>query len=337
MGEQSAGGSSSGPCVAVAAGLAPISIGTDTNGSLLLPATRCDVFALKPTLGVLSQEGIVPICREFDSAGPIAKCAEDIAAMMDIMVEPEHLSKQPSGTYSSMLTGTLEGIRIGVLDPKNWSLPSAVATPVASINKQQNEEISAAFERLQATGATVKEVEIASLDGLEVDDSGFKPDFEEYLRGLESSKVRTLGEVMEFMESNADLEFPPESPNMGRLEIADSFLLSIEERKEAIRKMREFGRNEAINKCLVDNNIDVILGPGDSEIDDYYSAAGYPMACLPLSYCDYNKRPFGVCALASEYQEGLLIQLMSAWDQAVKRKRVLPTCLEGPTPSSSSV
>ncbi|KAF5666583.1 glutamyl-tRNA(gln) amidotransferase subunit A [Fusarium circinatum] len=306
----SAGGSSSGPCVAVAAGLAPMSVGTDTNGSILLPATRGDVFAMKPTLGLISQRGIVPICLEFDSAGPIARCAQDIAALMDVMVDHSFDDKKPPVGYSSKLTGSLDGIRIGVLNPKNWSLPSIVATPVPSIQKQQHDEISAAYGKLRATGATVKEVEIASLDGLEVDgtgligqvmNSGFKPDFEAYLKGLDSSQVRTLGQVMQFMKSHADLEFPPESPNMGRLEMAESFVISSEAREEAIRKMRDFGRNQAIDKCLQDNEIDVILGPADSEIDDYYSAAGYPMACLPLSYCDYNMRPFGICALASEY------------------------------------
>ncbi|KAF5536939.1 amidase family [Fusarium phyllophilum] len=341
-GHSSAGGSSSGPCVAVAAGLAPMSVGTDTNGSILLPATRGDVFAMKPTLGLISQKGIVPICLEFDSAGPIARCAQDIAALMDVMVDHSFDDKKPPGGYSSKVTGSLEGIKLGVLNPKNWNLPSAVATPVPSIQKQQHDEISAVYHKLRASGATVKEVEIASLDGLEVDgigligqvmNSGFKPDFEAYLESLESSQVRTLGQVMQFMKSHADLEFPPESPNMSRLEMAENFVISSEAREEAIRKMRDFGRNQAIDKCLQDNEIDVILGPADSEIDDYYSAAGYPMACLPLSYCDYNMRPFGICALASEYQEGVLVQLMSAWDGAVERKRVLPRCLEGPTPA----
>ncbi|KAF5706587.1 amidase family [Fusarium mundagurra] len=235
------------------------------------------------------------------------------------MVDHSFDDKKPPGGYSSKVTGSLEGIRLGVLNPKNWNLPSAVATPVPSIQKQQHDEISAAYHKLRASGATVKEVEIASLDGLEVDgigligqvmNSGFKPDFEAYLESLDSK-----------------------SPNMSRLEMAENFVLSSEAREEAIRNMRDFGRNQAIDKCLQDNEIDVILGPADSEIDDYYSAAGYPMACLPLSYCDYNMRPFGVCTLASEYQEGVLVQLMSAWDGAVERKRMLPRCLEGPTPA----
>jgi amidase len=123
--------------VSVAAGLVPVSIGTDTNGSILMPATRNDVYALKPTLGLISGQGIVPICREFDSAGPIARCAADIAALMDVLVDSKYKDRVPPTGYASRLTGSLSGLRIGVLDPKDWHLPPVVATPSEEFDNQQ--------------------------------------------------------------------------------------------------------------------------------------------------------------------------------------------------------
>ncbi|KAK7423031.1 hypothetical protein QQX98_001321 [Neonectria punicea] len=188
------------------------------------------------------QQGIVPICLEFDSAGPVARCAEDIASLMDIMADPSYHAKKPAGGYSSSLTGSLEGLRIGVLDPKDWHLPPGVATLVPEVDAQQENEVAAAYDKLRAAGAVVKQVQIAPLDGLELDgvsqmaqvmNSGFKSALESYLKDLEVSKVRTLAELMQFMTENADLGFPPESPNMTRLEGAARFALSAEERRKA--------------------------------------------------------------------------------------------------------
>ncbi|KAK3937314.1 amidase signature domain protein [Diplogelasinospora grovesii] len=115
-----------------------------------------------------------------------------------------------------------------------------------------------------------------------------------------------------------------------RKEAAAAFSITEDERKAAIEDVRDWGRRRAIDKCLKENDIDIILGPADSEIDGFYTAAGYPMACLPLSYSSFNERPFGVCAIAGQYQEGQLIQFMSAWEHAGFNKyRLLPTWLGG--------
>lgn len=126
------------------------------------------------------------------------------------------------------------------------------------------------------------------------------------MQDLEVSKVRSLEEVMAFMTDNAKLEFPP-----------------------GIDDMRDFGRRRAIDKCLQDYDVDIILGPADSNMYDYYTAAGYPMASVPLLYSSFNKRPFGRCALASQYKEGDLVQFMSAWQEEFNLERVLPTWVNG--------
>lgn len=75
--------------------------------------------------------------------------------------------------------------------------------------------------------------------------------------------------------------------------------------------------------------MDVVIGPADSELDDHYTAAGYPAANVPLSYSSFHGRPFGLVALASQYQEGTLIQFMSSWQLVFNQDRVLPTWIAG--------
>lgn len=172
----------------MAAGFAPAALGTDTNASILMPATRNDVYAMKPTIGLISPEGVCPITADFDSVGPIARSARDIAVLMDALVDREKASKIPQGTYTSQLTGSFEGIRIGVLEPKEWHMPSVavhpnpavddqqvgsngfgILGPLADPNENQDADISAAYKKLRSLGVVVKEVKLVSLDELIVD------------------------------------------------------------------------------------------------------------------------------------------------------------------------
>ncbi|KAI1736309.1 putative glutamyl-tRNA amidotransferase subunit A [Xylaria scruposa] len=360
-GHSAVGGSSSGSCAGVAAGFAPVSIGTDTNASILMPATRNDVYALKPTLGLVSQDGICPISSDFDSAGPIARCTRDIAILLDTMVDRNKATNITNGTYTSELTGVFEGLRIGVLDPSKWHLDPKTTYPNISFDDQVDREVCDVYEKLALLGVVVKNVTLPPLKDLEVDgmsqiqrvmDSQFQATLESYLQGLDESKVRTLAEMIQFMRDHADLEFPPgkrcsypqaqcllnhskfltqglESPNMTRLETALSFKISDEEYQKALADVREFGREKSIDKCLKENGIDIILGRADSQINNYYVSAGYPMAVLPLSYAKLNGRPFGMCVIATAHQEGLLIRFMSAWEKVFNKERQLPTWIGG--------
>ncbi|KAI0389272.1 putative glutamyl-tRNA amidotransferase subunit A [Xylariaceae sp. FL0594] len=306
-GHSAPGGSSSGSCAGVAAGFAPAALGTDTSGSILMPATRHGVYAMKPTLGLVSQDGICPISYDFDSAGPIARSARDIAVLLDVL---------------------------------EWHMPEVVVHLIPDIDDQQDTDIAAAYERLRSLGAIVKVVEVASLDELDVDgmsqiqrvmvsNSQFRETIDSYLSTLEDSEVHNLDELIQFMRDHAETEMPPESPNMTRLETAASFNLSDEAYQEALADMRHFGRRRCIDKCLEDYEVDIILGPGDSRMNELYATAGYPMAVMPLSYATYNGRPFGVCAIARANREDVLVQLMSAWEKSFNTDRQLPTWIGG--------
>ncbi|KAI0141615.1 putative glutamyl-tRNA amidotransferase subunit A [Xylariaceae sp. FL1272] len=347
VGHSAPGGSSSGSCVGVAAGFAPIATGTDTNASLRSPATRNDVYALKPTVGLVSQDGICPISSDFDSAGPVARCARDIATILDAMVTPDETYGIPNETYTSELTGTFKGFRTGVLDPSEWHLDSDETFHNQSFDDQVDHAVKEVYKKLKLLGVVVKDVSLPPVEELKVDgtsqlqrvmDSQFQATLESYLQELETSNVHTLSELIQYMRDHPDLEFPEDmkglrlgdgKPNMKHLEAALSSKTSKEEYKKALEDVREFGRNKSTDKCLRENSVDIILGRADSNMNDYYVAAGYPMAILPLSYAKSNGRPFGVCAIASAYQEGLLIRFMSAWEKVFNRNRQLPTWIGG--------
>jgi amidase len=132
---QNCGGSSSGSAIGVAGGFVPISIGTETVGSLNMPATRAALYTIKPTMGLVSSAGIIPVSPFADSAGPMAKSAHDIATLMDILVD-QTKTKMPSGGYTGCLTASFENISIGALDPEVWNVPPHVTTPNEGASKQ---------------------------------------------------------------------------------------------------------------------------------------------------------------------------------------------------------
>jgi amidase len=119
----------------VAAGFAPISIDTETDGSLNMPATRTALYTIKPTIGIISGADIIPISPFADSAGLMAKCAHDIGALLDVLVDKEKTQKPLRG-YESCMAESFAGLRIGSLDPERWKWPARVTTPNEGAEKQ---------------------------------------------------------------------------------------------------------------------------------------------------------------------------------------------------------
>lgn len=119
--EQSPGGSSSGSGIAVAAGLAPIAIGTETEGSLISPSTRNSLYTIKPTLGALPNEGIIPVSIHLDTAGPMCTTVKDIADLLTVLVQ-DGRPDAPTGGYSAAMKGK-EGwkeLSVGCVDPDKF-------------------------------------------------------------------------------------------------------------------------------------------------------------------------------------------------------------------------
>lgn len=127
---QNPGGSSTGSATGVSVGFAPFSIGADTNGSLIRPATRAALYAIKPTIGLVPQHGMFPLTRLMDSAGPMAKTVKDLANLLEIMVDHEH-SKVPPGTYLDAISKTWDGLKMGSVDFAQWTYNASILKPNA--------------------------------------------------------------------------------------------------------------------------------------------------------------------------------------------------------------
>ena len=115
----------------MSAGYAPVSIGSETDGSLICPAGRAALYTIKPTIGLVPQDGIVPVSRHFDSAGPMTKTVYDLAVVLDTITE-----RDPSASFTSNLKGSWEEISVATLDPEVWKFPDSFIKPISEATDQ---------------------------------------------------------------------------------------------------------------------------------------------------------------------------------------------------------
>ena len=141
-------GSSSGSAVSVSAGFAPAAIGTETVGSLVMPADRAGLYTIKPTIGIVSQKGIVPISKLCDSAGPMAKSVVDVALLMDVLEDRER-TQLPDGAYLSAADGEWGDVRIGIVDTEAWLGERGQSEVESNIRAQMIKGIDAALRSLK--------------------------------------------------------------------------------------------------------------------------------------------------------------------------------------------
>ncbi|OAL48728.1 amidase family protein [Pyrenochaeta sp. DS3sAY3a] len=326
-GHSNPGGSSSGSAHAVAAGFSPISIGTETMGSLMIPSDRAALYTMKPTLKLVSQAGIVPITHEADSAGPMTKSVEDLANLLDVLVDPTQTTI-PEGGYRSAVTGDWGNVRIGVLEPEKWLLPEKILKYEKEAYEQQIREWQNAVEKLKTHVKVVKNVRLISPD--EAIDSGERDVWKAfgkpyYLDGLDDSNIHTLEDLIEFNKQNSHEELGKgANHNQDGLIKALNANLSEAAYDELIAYARDACGRRGIDKALEENEVDILMGPGDGLLFSIFGAAGYPGATLPLGYLDFNGRPFGFQIVAKAHQEALLIQVQSAWEATFPKRRPPP-------------
>ncbi|KAI9768832.1 MAG: hypothetical protein M1840_004646 [Geoglossum simile] len=312
-GHSSPSGSSAGSAVAVSAGYAPVSIGTETDGSLVCPAGRAALYTMKPTIGLVPQAGIVPVSHSFESAGPMTKTPYDLALLLDVITEgrPDTLL---GGSYTAGLTGSWSDISVATLDPEEWKFPPFVLKPVEEATAQINSDIRSAYAKIKNLAKSLVEnvplVPFEEFDfqgnnsELTVTMADFTGDLNGYLSDLEESPVRTLESLIQFNTDHAEMELPPGHANQETLESAHRLNISASDYQANFKHLQQVGRDRGIDHILKTYGVDVIMGPADR----------YPIATLPLSYLDYNGRPFGLVVIASAHQEALLLKVQSAWE-----------------------
>ncbi|KAL7946394.1 amidase family protein [Trichoderma barbatum] len=331
-GHSSPGGSSTGSAVAVAAGFSPISVGADTMGSLIMPSDRSALYTIKPTVKIVSQNGIIPITLELDSAGPMAKSASDLANLLQVLVDPSKTTI-PKGGYKSVVTGSWGDIRIGVLEPEKWLFETKLVQYEKQATDQMLGEWKQAYEKLKSVAKIVKPVTLLSLE--ESTDNGkirmwnafdatFKDLIKNYLSGVDNSKIHSLGDLIEFNKAHADQELPPGADNQAALLRAAQADMTDDEYRNIMNSARERCGKRGIDRTLEENEVDIIMGPGDGPMFGIALTAGYPVATLPLGYLEFNGRPFGMQIAAKAHQEALLIQAQSAWEATFPKRQPPP-------------
>lgn len=308
-------GSSSGSAAAVAAGVAALAVGTETNGSVLSPARHCSVVGVKPTVGLVSRRGIVPIAGSQDTAGPLARSVRDAAVLLGVLAGPDPGDPATAGApvgvdYTAGLReDAAAGARIGVVAPAD----------LADGDRPAWEDAQEAFRSL---GAELVPVTLAgSSPSIFVLDYEFGPALAAYLAALgPAAPVRTLGEVVAFNRSRAgeELKF-----GQARLEAA----LAVDHGDPAVRdRYREaraddlaFGRDE-VDRALAGDRLEALLFVNETSCDRG-ARAGYPSVGVPAGYSTTHRRPVGVTLLGPAWSEARLLALAYAFEQATRARR----------------
>lgn len=326
-------GSSSGSAVAVAANLCAAAIGTETDGSVVCPSSANSIVGIKPTLGLVSRSGIVPIAHSQDTAGPMGRTVADAAAVLGALtgVDPrDRATRESRGRaspdYTQFLDPTgLQGARIGV------------ARNFFGFHERVDALMEDAVNEMRRHGATIIDtVGIPTGDQLwefeaEVLYYEFKADLNAYLaeRGTNIA-ARSLQELIEFNNQNRDTEMPYFGQELF-ITAAAKGPLSTPEYITALETAQRMARDEGIDAVMQTHRLDAIVAPtgspswlidlvvGDHFLGGFSSAAavaGYPHITVPVGYV--FGLPVGISFFAGAYSEPTLIKLAYAFEQATK-------------------
>ena len=337
--DRNASGSSSGSAAAVAASLCAVAVGTETDGSILSPSSYCGIVGIKPTLGLISRSGIIPLAHSQDTAGPMARSVTDAAILLGCMAGPDAgdaataASTENSHTdYTSFLDRDgLRGARVGLARKLFGSHPG--------VQKLMGEAIA----ELKRLGAEV--IDLADLPWhgkldeheFEVLLYEFKVDLNAYLAGLGAHvQVHSLKDVIEFNNRNRDKEMPWFGQEI-MLKAEEKGPLSEAGYRSALEACRRLSRDEGIDAVVTQHRLDALVAPttGPAHVTDLVhgdrdtggsttpaAVAGYPSITVPAGFV--SGLPVGLSFFGRAWSEARLLRLAFAFEQAT-RHRSRPT------------
>jgi amidase len=329
-------GSSSGSGAAVAASFAAVAIGTETNGSIVCPATANGVVGIKPTVGLVSRTGVVPISHSQDTAGPMARSLADAVTVLTAMIgrdeaDPATVIADDAAGWSlaeDLRNDGLKGKRIGVV------------RSLAGFHSEVDRLFEAAIADLRAAGATVvddlaferkEDLGSAAYDVLLYE---FKHDLNAYLASLPSPDdlpATTLEALIAFNEAHADEEMPFFDQEIFITSQAKGPLTEAAY-TEALNLVQSTCR-QGIDQLLAEHELDALIAPtggpawktdlvnGDHFIgssSSYPARAGYPNITVPMGAV--HGLPVGLSFFASALSEPTLIEITFAYEQATRHR-----------------
>jgi amidase len=336
-------GSSSGSGAATSANFCAAAIGTETDGSIVCPSSSNGLVGIKPTVGLTSRSGIIPISHSQDGAGPMARTVADAAAVLGAVtgVDPEDSATAASQgksytDYAQFLDPNgLRGMRIGVVR-KFFGFMDDV-----------DQLMAAAIDVMKQGGATVVDPVSIETHGKYFDSEflvfqyELKADLNAYLARLgTSAPVHTLKEIIEFNEKNREKEMPYFGQDIF-LKAEEKGPLTEKEYLDAVEQNHRLARTEGIDATMEKSKLDALIGPtgGPAWLTDLITGdhfgggssspaaiAGYPSITVPAGYV--HGLPVGISFFGRAWSEPTLIKIAFGYEQATKHRkppRFLPT------------
>jgi len=295
-------GSSSGSAVAVAANLCVASIGTETCGSINSPAAANGIVGIKPTAGLLSTVGIVPISTTLDTPGPMARTVKDAAILLG------GLHRTQLDYVSGLESSSLQGLRIGVYGKKD------------SKEEEYNDAFDKALLELERAGAIIA-VEIPEIEepwysfGEAIGLHEFKRAINNYLLNT-TGKVKSLKDIIEFNEKNKEtcLKYGQSiltkcQDNYSGNLVEPEYINALRTRENAIQQL---------DKGFLDNSLDIIVSA--TEMQDIAPLTGFPSGTFPFGKRK-NNLPMGMYFMARRYNDVGLIRAMYAAERLIGKRQ----------------
>jgi len=332
--DRNTSGSSSGSGAAMAASLATLAIGTETDGSIVSPASTCGIVGIKPTLGLVSRSGIIPIAHSQDTAGPMTRSVADAALLLAAIAGVDAAdgatkdSQGKSTDYAAALRSDgLKGKRLGVA--RNFFGSSTAIDAV--IEKE--------LALLQAQGAELVDVEVPNTDKyndseLAVLLGEFRPDLEAWLAAYAPhAPVKSMADVIAFNDKQAARELRY---------FGQEHLIAAQAKpglddpayREALANNHRYARAEGIDRILREQGLDGLVAPTggiawltDLINGDHYggsfsspaAVAGYPHVTVPAG--EVHGLPVGISFVGTAWSEAALIGMAYAYEQASARRK----------------
>ncbi len=330
-------GSSSGSAVAVAANLCAVAVGTETNGSILSPSSYNGIVGIKPTVGLISRSGIIPIAQSQDTAGPMARTVTDAAILLGVLAgfdsrdsgagipRPSNAAEFPVDYVRSLGVNGLRGARIGVARKLYRERPAEA--------KLVQEKCLEALKQVGATLVDPIQLPESKGDSYQVMLYEFKAGLNAYFASLgPQGPVRSLKELIEFNERNREKELPWFGQEI-LIEAEDKGPLTDPRYQEILAATRQSARQDGLDAVMDKNQLDAIVAPttGPAHVTDFVygdrdtggsttpaAVAGYPSITVPAG--NVSGLPVGLSFFGRAWSEPVLLKLAYAFEQATRHR-----------------